>query len=270
MPRDYLFAPIQGDAALTRLIATAASATGFMKGAPGSAPQGWHHAGEDNYAFLHRLYQKLEASYPDAGPAFYAVRLWTNLTWQPAYLAVIAVHLHGALPDLTKIAQAQNGIYVSDYRLEPGPQYRDDVETMIVRAGTQLRSIADTVFGEINTLTKLKPVPARQLLGERMLSLMVRLRHFQPHLTLGEQQHFCSLWLEAMALQGYGDLEKVSLPDGRDAAIVHRKGCCLDYLITPDRLCASCPKQKKAVRVERQRDNLIAEMTMQDGEIPPQ
>jgi hypothetical protein len=46
----------------------------------------------------------------------------------------------------------------------------------------------------------------------------------------------------------------------RQVLIVKRKGCCLDYLITPDRLCATCPKQDDAVRIARQVANALAEM----------
>ena len=264
MSRDFLFASGQSNTALTRLISTAATATGFMKGAPGDAPVGWHQLGRDNRDFYSGLHQRLAASYPGAGVPFYAVRLWTNLIWQPAYLGVIAVHLHGALPELGTIAQAPNGIYVSDYRLRPGPQYRDATEAMIGKAGQDLRRFAERVLAEINTFIPLKCRPALYLLAERMLSLMVRLRHFQPSLSLQEQLGFTTLWLEAMGLTGYGDLEVTRLPDGRDIAIVARKGCCLDYLITPDRLCASCPKQSKALRVMRQRDNAMAEMAVTD------
>lgn len=263
--RNYLFAQTESDAALTRLIGTAASATGFMKGAPGGILPGWHTIGQDNGAFLEGLYQQLAASYPNAGPPFYAVRLWTNLIWQPAYLAVIAVHLHGALPDLKQIAQARSGIYVNDYRLPPGPQDRDTVEAMIGKAGAQLRAFSDSVFDEINAITKFRRVPSRQLLAHRMLSLMVRLRDFQPCIAVDEQLRLSALWLEATDLTGHGRLEVVTLPDGQKAAIVARKGCCLDYLITPDKLCASCPRQTKAVWVARQRDNAIAEMTMREG-----
>ncbi len=263
--RNYLFAQTESDAALTRLIGKAASTTGFMKGAPGDALPGWHQMRQDNGPFLKRLYQQLSANYPNAGPPFYAVRLWTNLIWQPAYLAVIAVHLHGALPDLTQIAQAQSGIYVNDYRLPPGTQDPDTIEEMIGKAGAQLRAFSESLFDEINAITKFKRVPARQLLAHRMLSLMVRLRDFRPGIEVEEQVRLSGLWLEALGLNGYGDLEVIALPDGRKAAIVARKGCCLDYLITPDRLCASCPKQTKTVRVARQRDNAIAEMAMREG-----
>ena len=119
--RSFLFAPTDPDAATTRLIATAASATGFMKGEPGLARPGWYVPGADNRAMLTELRDQLALSYPEAGAPLWAVRLWTNLLWQPAYLAVIAVHLHGAVPDLLGLSQQRRGIYVDGFRLMPQP-----------------------------------------------------------------------------------------------------------------------------------------------------
>jgi hypothetical protein len=42
--------------------------------------------------------------------------------------------------------------------------------------------------------------------------------------------------------------------------ITARKGCCLDYLAFPDAYCASCPKQGDAVRLQRQRNDAVAEL----------
>ena len=43
--------------------------------------------------------------------------------------------------------------------------------------------------------------------------------------------------------------------------LVKRKGCCLDYRIDPDRLCATCPKQDNALRLARQTANALAELS---------
>ena len=258
--RNYLFAATEEDVALTRFIALGASATGFLKGAPGGHLPGWHTLGEDNSAFLRTLYDRNAAAYPQAGQPFYAVRLWTNLMWQPAYLAVIAVHLHGALPKVAGISQALQNLDVDRYRLRSGPMVTGDLETLIARAGTDLRAMADAILNEINTVTKLKRVPALRLLTDRMLALMTRLPHFQPEITVEEQKRLCTLWLEAMGLVGMGELETLDLHDGRRVNIVARKGCCLDYLAFPDTYCTSCPKQDDDVRIARQRANALAEL----------
>lgn len=258
--RNYLFAPSADDAALTRFIALGASATGFLKGAPGGHLPGWYTLGQDNSDFLRTLYGRLEASYPQAGQPFYAVRLWTNLMWQPAYLAVIAAHLFGALPAIPRLSQARQNLDVDGYRLGPGPMVEGDLETLIARAGKDLRTMADAVLAEINTVTKLKRVPALRLLTDRMLGLMVRLKHFQPGLSVADQHRMCALWLDAMGLTGHGALETLELHDGRQVAIIARKGCCLDYLAFPDTYCASCPKQDDTTRRDRQRANAIEEL----------
>jgi siderophore ferric iron reductase len=251
--RNYLFAESQDDAALTRFIAAGAKVTGFLKGAPGGHLPGWHRVGLDNTDFLRTLYARLEESYPSAGQPFYAVRLWTNIMWQPAYLAAIGVHVHGALPDLRRLSQSRQNLDINGYRLEPAPQRRGTTEELIALAGAELRAMADTVLAEINTVTKLKRIPALRLLTDRMLGIMVRLGHYQPGLTLEQKQNYCDLWLSSMGLTGHGALETLRLHTGEDVLIIARKGCCLDYLAFPDTYCSSCPKQDDTVRLARQR-----------------
>lgn len=258
--RNYLFAQTADDAALTRFIATAASVTGFLKGAPGGALPGWYVPGGDNRAFLETLFGRLKSAYPEARHPFHAARLWTNLTWQPAYLAVIAVHVHGALPKLSGIAQSRQNLDVDGYRLAPGPQETGETEALIARAGADLRAMGDALLAEINAITKLKTITALRLLADRMLGLMVRLPHFRPDIGLDEQYRLCALWLEAMGLMGQGGLETLALGDGRQVAIMARKGCCFDYLAFPGRYCASCPKLDDDVRRERERTNVLAEL----------
>lgn len=260
MARSFLFPPTDADVATTRLIATAAMATGFMKGEPGTARAGWYRPDGDNGAMLRALHDALSATYPKAGPAFYAVRLWTNLLWQPAYLAVIAAHLHGGVPDLGGLSQQRRGIYIDGYRLVPGMQSSGSVEAMIDNAAGQLKTMAAVMLGEVNLQVKLKPLPARRLFADRMLTLMVWLSQKRRDLPAVMVRAYSDRWLEGLGLTGQGDLESVSARDGREVLIVKRKGCCLDYLIDPDRFCATCPKQDNAVRVARQTANALAEL----------
>lgn len=259
MARSFLFAQDQGDAATTRLIATAAQMTGFMKGEPGAGREGWYVPGADNGAMLGQLHGALAATYPEAGPGFYAVRLWTNLLWQPAYLAVIAAHLHGAVPDLWGLSQQRRGIYVDGYRLLPGAQTSGSSEALIEHAGRQLKAMAAVMLEEVNGLVRLKPLPARRLFADRMLSLMVWLGARRRELPPETINAYCGQWLAVLGLTGQGELEPVEA-EGRRLLIVKRKGCCLDYLIDPDRLCATCPRQDNAVRVARQTANALAEL----------
>ena len=260
MTRNFLFAQDAPDAATTRLMATAAQVTGFMKGEPGVARPGWYVAGGDNAAFMAALHQALAVTYRQAGPALWAVRLWTNLIWQPAYLAVIGTHIHGAVPDLTQLSQQRRGIFVDGYRLVPGVQNQGEVSARIANASAQLNSFTARLLDEVNAEVKLRPLPARRLLADRMLSLMVWLSQKRRDIPVAEIEAYCAQWLAGMGLTGQGALQTLTAPDGRAMLIVQRKGCCLDYLLDPNRLCASCPKQADDVRVARQRANALAEL----------
>ena len=260
MARSFLFAQDSGDAATTRLIATAAQLTGFMKGEPGAARAGAYLPGGDNGEFLAALHAALAATYPKAGPAFYAVRLWTNLIWQPAYLSVIAAHIHGAMPDLTTLSQQRRGIYVDGYRLMAGEQTRGDTEALITMACRQLADFTTRLLDEVNVEVKLRPLNARRLLADRLLSLMIWLSQRRRDLAPEEIERYASLWLEGLGLTGQGDLQRVEGPAGQRLLIVRRKGCCLDYLIDADRYCSTCPRQDDDMRVARQTANAVAEL----------
>ena len=235
------------------LIALGFRVTGFLKGEAGEPLPGWYAPGGDNGPVLRALREDLARTYPEAGAPLWAVRLWTNLLWQPVYLAVIGVHLARVLPDLSAMSQRRAGIHTDGYRLAADPVSGLAQDEMIARAGAQLKALADGLLAEVNGLERLKRLPARRLLADRMLGLMTFLQRKQPQLDPEAIRSWCARWLAAMDLTGEGDLESVRLRDGREALIIKRKGCCLDYLIPPGVYCASCPKQPDALRIAHQR-----------------
>lgn len=257
--RNYLFAPDDASAQTAQLIATAARVTGFMKGAPVGHRPGWYRPGEDNSAVLAQLHARLAETYPAAGPAFWAVRLWTNFLWQPAYLAVIAAHIHGAMPDLGQLSQRVDGIYADGYRLPAGPHQAGSTEQLIALAAASLRPFTAALLDEINLLVRLKPLPAKRLLADRMLSIIARLPQWQG-VSAAAAESYGQQWLAALGSSGQGRLDRIEVGDGREVVIVTRKGCCLDYLIEPRAYCASCPKQGEAARIARQTANAVAEL----------
>jgi siderophore ferric iron reductase len=239
------------------LVREVREAAEFLDGSVGAPIPGWYTPGADNSDVLRSLYQALADQYPQAGQPLWAVRVWTNLLWQPAYLAVIAVHFSGLVPVLSGMSQRWVGIHIDGYRIADDPIAGPSLESMIDRAGADLRTFADTLLAEVNALTKLKRVPALRLLTDRMLGLMTLLQRQRPDLPAATVRAYSDRWLAAMGLTGQGDLESLFLPNGREVLIIARKGCCLDYLIEPDVYCASCPKQEDAVRRDRQRADAL-------------
>lgn len=235
-----------------RLIAAGREVTGFLDGEIGEAPAGWYRRGAQNGEALAALFTALKERYPEAGEPLWAVRLWTNLLWQPAYLLIAAVHELGAVPALDAMSQQRKGADIAAYRFAQTELVEGSVTELIARAGTDLRAFADDLLIEINGLTRLKKIPALRLLTDRMLGAMVFLHRRNPDLPIATIRDWCGQWLAAMGLVGHGDLETLRAPDGRDVLFIARKGCCLDYLVTPGVYCSSCPKQPEAVRLARQ------------------
>lgn len=242
---------------IDRLIAVGREVTGFLDGEVGAAPEGWYRRGAENGAALSELFEALTARYPEAGEPLWAVRLWTNLLWQPAYLLIAAVHELGAVPALDAMAQQRKGADIAAYRFAETELVEGSLPELIVRAGADLRRFADALLLEINGLTRLKRIPALRLLADRMLGAMVFLHRRNPEISAATIRDWCGQWLAAMGLVGHGDLESLRAPDGREVLIIARKGCCLDYLVTPGVYCSTCPKQPEAVRLARQREEAL-------------
>lgn len=246
-------------AAPSGLLALAREVTGFLDGEIGPALPGWHQAFGDNQLALGDLHAALAERFAEAGPPFWAVRMWTNLLWQPAYLAVCGVHFGGVAPALDGLSQQRKGVDIAACRHDGRPHLAEGHEReLIAPAGAALRAFADSVLAEINRFEKLKRLPALRLLTDRMLGCMLMLQRKRPDLTASDIRAICDAWLSAMGLVGQGDLESLMLADGREVLLIARKGCCLDYLAFPGTYCASCPKQDDDVRKTRQREDALA------------
>jgi siderophore ferric iron reductase len=239
-------------------VTLAGETTGFMHGSVGEPLAGWHVQGGDNRDVLLAFYDALAARYPHAGQPFWAVRMWTNLMWQPAYLMVVGVHFAGEVPSLDGLSQQRKATDIDGYRCAESAVVRLPTTLLIDHAGRQLRAFADAVFAEINAITKLKRIPALRLLTDRMLGTMTVLQRKRPDLPADSIRDSCNRWLAAMDLTGHGDLDSLFLPDGRELLLIARKGCCLDYLAAPGVYCASCPKQPDDVRLARQHADALA------------
>lgn len=246
-------------AAPSGLLALARDVTGFLDGEIGQALPGWHQAFGDNNAALTQLHAALASTYAEAGPPFWAVRMWTNLLWQPAYLAICGVHFAGVAPALDGLSQQRKGADIAAFRHDGRPHLAQGHELeLIAPAGAALRAFADALFEEVNRFEKLKRLPALRLLTDRMLGCMLMLQRKRPDLSPADIRAICDAWLSAMGLVGQGDLESLFLADGREVLLIARKGCCLDYLAFPGTYCASCPRQDDDLRRTRQREDALA------------
>ena len=212
-----------------------------------ATPADWLGA-EDDRAVVARLHGEIASAYAAAGRAYHAVRSWSMLVWQPAMAGVMAVHGQNLALPVDRMGQcvANGGVY--GFRLPAGQSLCGDLSDMIDLTATRIRAIADHLFAELCAIAPVKEKIAYRLLADRILGTLVHIHAHEPHL---EVCAHADRWLAAAGLSGMSALADVRLASGALHPVLDRKQCCLHYLCEPGTLCQSCPKQPRALRMER-------------------
>lgn len=212
-----------------------------------ATPSGWLGAGDDRNVVA-RLHNEIASSHAPAGAAYHAVRSWSMLVWQPAMAGITGVHGQNLALPVDRMGQriAEGGVY--GFRLPAGQSLRTDLAEMIDLTATRIRVIADRLYAELCAISPVKEKIAYRLLADRILGTLVHFHAHQPHLDVCAH---AGRWLDAAGLSGMSALADVRLTSGALHPVLDRKQCCLHYLCEPGALCQSCPKQPRALRMER-------------------
>ncbi len=210
-------------------------------------PSGWLGADDDGNVVA-RLHGEIASAYAPAGRAYHAVRSWSMLVWQPAMAGIMAVHGQNIALPIDRMGQcvADGGVY--GFRLAAGESLRTDLSGMIELTAVRIRAIADHLYAELCAISPVKEKIAFRLLADRILGTLVHLHAHEPHLDVCAH---ADRWLDAAGLSGMSALADVRLESGALHPVLDRKQCCLHYLCEPGALCQSCPKQPRALRMER-------------------
>ncbi|WP_118133064.1 siderophore ferric iron reductase [Oceanicella sp. SM1341] len=229
----------------------------LLAGEPGPCPPGWIAAGADNSAPIAALLEALQAAEPAAGPAYWATRAWGMLEWQPASIAVCAVHGLGALPALDSISLRPQGSVVYGFRLGSAALSRACEDTLVTLAGGALRAQTDALLADLRRLAPVKPANARRLLADQILFALQQVSGFAPGLQdPGRLAALSEAWLAAAGLTGESRFLPVTLSDGRVRLVVDRRSCCLAYRTACGAVCESCPtRQDDATRFARMKES---------------
>lgn len=210
-------------------------------------PSGWLGAGDDGHVVA-RLHGEIASACAPAGRAYHAVRSWSMLVWQPAMAGVMGVHGQNLALPVDRMGQRVSESVVYGFRLPAGESLRTDLAGMIDLTAVRIRAIADHLYDELCALAPVKEKIAYRLLADRILGTLVHLHAHQPHLDVCAH---AGRWLDAAGLSGMSALADVRLESGALHPVLDRKQCCLHYLCEPGTLCQSCPKQPRALRMER-------------------
>lgn len=235
------------DSPLTPLLTAAEALVPGMAGVLGGPAPGHVTAGQDNTAPLTALIDAITATAGKGEAAYVAVTAWGMLMWQPAILTLLAVHRFGLVPDLAGMSQRVCGASLYGYRMGPDPAaIGAPLPELIAAGGRELRALADSLLAELQRHVRLKPVLARRLLADRVVSTLAR-----PEFAAAEVAALVEQWLAALDLAGYSGVMPVPLSGGRTVMALDRRACCLTYRVGGNDMCITCPRQSDALRLER-------------------
>lgn len=210
-----------------------------------SDSQKWSHAldmslsPEQTLALLH---QRVVTSNPLVVPLYWGVQCWRQVSWQPVYLAVAAVHCAGTVPPLTMIKQRLQGNSLFHYDLQVGDWQSGKLSTRIEFAGVQLRQLAADWLEIFSGFAKLGSKNARMLLADALNhSLALLAAHGKP---VKEILAYNQDWLQAAGMSQCRGLTA----GVNEMVIVQRNGCCLDYKKLQGTVCGNCPKKCREKR----------------------
>ena len=212
---------------------------------------GYLVVGENNSSVLTGMLDYWKCVCPEAGMPYWAIRSWTLLVWQPVYLGVIGVYGLGVLPALTSIHQKVTGGNVAGFFFSDDRLFHASEQELVFKAAKGLRGFCDELFEEFSGIVRLKYAIAIRLFADTLLSIISDLNTIRPAFNNKEIQRLARNWLVAADLKNQSALTPIRLRDGREVLALNRKSCCLHYLRGGGELCASCPKQKRPVRLKR-------------------
>jgi siderophore ferric iron reductase len=228
---------------------------------PGLQGAAGHGTGAGPKADAARLVAALQAQHPEAGRAYWALRAWGLLVWQPVYATVMAAELtEGILPlagltlDVDPVAADVSGFAVAGQRLVPcaAAERRP-------RAAQQLQPVSEALLQAVQACLPLHPKAARRLLADCVLAALLRIQRWQGHVGNAALLATGADWLALLGAANESGYLEVHLPAAPPRLALDRRVCCLDDRRHGGSLCNTCPRLARAERVRRLQAASLAE-----------
>ncbi|WP_067065132.1 (2Fe-2S)-binding protein [Roseateles chitosanitabidus] len=199
-----------------------------------------------------RLVAALRARDPDAGRAYWALRAWARLVWQPTYASVLGVELAGGVVPLDGLRWQVDAdeADVSGFTLPASRFARPLPGPDRALAATQLRTLAATLLASVQTQLPLHPKAARRLLADCVLAALLRARPLT-RLTDEAMRALGAEWLALLEATGDSGYLAYDTATGDSRLALDRGVCCLDDRRAGGELCNTCPRLSRAERLRR-------------------
>jgi len=199
----------------------------------------------DNSPVLARLVREIEASYPDAGRLFPAVRAWGMVSWQPATLAVLAVHVTRAVPALDRVSVAASPCGYR-YSLPSDVVQTGESDALLRLAADRLRTWIDAVFADFSGIAPVRARLVERIVADRILSTLAVLAA-EGTLAPRCAEAASANWLNTLLPSRPGRPLTVCAGEKGILPSFERRACCLEFRIGAE-LCPNCPKLRPSER----------------------
>jgi siderophore ferric iron reductase len=196
-------------------------------------------------------------AHPEAGRAYWSLRCWGILIWQPIYLSVIGVHTAYTVLSLDRFEQPiENGL-TREVRLPHHALAKGGPLPPIDLAAGEIAACCAQIFDELSDVVRLNAHAARCMQADCVLAALLALSVTRPHWNHAQIEALGERWLERLDLEGCSRFFAYPCSDGASALALDRQTCCYHYRLHDGELCSTCPRleqRERIVRLNAQRD----------------
>jgi siderophore ferric iron reductase len=206
---------------------------------------------DGNRAALEALLAHWSAAYPEAGRAYWSLRCWGILIWQPIYLSVIGVHTTQRVLSLDRFEQPIENGWTREVRLPDHAPAQGDPDTLIDLAAREIAACCAQIFDELSRVIRLNAHAASGMQADCVLAALLALRAARPEWHHAHIEALGERWLTALTLTGRSGFFAYASSDGSRALALERQACCYHYRRRDGELCSTCPRLEKRERIAR-------------------
>lgn len=143
-----------------------------LMGTIGSPLKGMIQADGNPQQSIFEIYQYWQQRYPHATHAYWWVRTWSLLYWQPIYLSVSALHLNRMILSLEHFSQHQRMGYIAGFRLESKNHWVGTINStlplLIEKSAVHLTSYLEWLWYHMNQSMKINAKSIKRRLAMRL------------------------------------------------------------------------------------------------------
>ncbi|OLL28562.1 siderophore ferric iron reductase [Burkholderia sp. SRS-W-2-2016] len=230
-------------------------ASGAAPGDTAEAARGVAHlrpaAAEPNRVALEALLAHWSGAYPEAGRAYWSLRCWGILIWQPIYLSVIGVHTAQRVLSLARVEQPIENGWTREVRVPSHEPAHAQPDALIELAAREIAGCCGQIFDELSRVIRVNPIAAAGMQADCVLAALLAARARHPEWDHAQVDALGKRWLAALALDGRGGFFTYARSDRTSALALDRQTCCYHYRRRDGELCSTCPRLQQCERIAR-------------------